>query len=49
MMLYDFVYCDGAAELHRIIETINREGYQLISVSQHENTYTVFFQRAADG
>ena len=43
--LYDFALCDGIAELQQAIEEINENGYRLVSVSQHEHTYTVFFRR----
>ena len=46
--LYDFALCDGTAELQRVIEDINENGYQLVSVSQYEHTYTVFFRRYVD-
>ncbi len=49
MKIYDFVHCDGDAALRDVIATINSSGYTLVSVTQHEHTYTVFFQRAADG
>ena len=47
--LYDFEVCDGEAELRQIIEHINTHDYTLISVTQHEHTYTVFFRRPACG
>lgn len=43
--LYDYVRCDGDAELQKAIAEINANGYSLISVSQYEHTYTVFFRR----
>ena len=49
MKLYDFVHCDGDADLKDVIAIINRSGYTLVSVTQQEHTYTVFFQRSADG
>jgi hypothetical protein len=49
MKIYDFVHCDGDAALQDVIGTINQNGYELISVTQQEHTYTVFFRRPADG
>lgn len=47
--VYDYEMCDGEGELRQIIEHINTHGYTLISVTQHEHTYTVFFRRPACG
>ena len=47
-LLYDFALCDGIAELQRVIGEINEHGYRLVSVSQYEHTYTVFFRRYVD-
>ena len=43
--LYDFVRCVGDDELEQLIQTINENGYDLVSVTQKEDTYTVFFRR----
>ena len=49
MKIYDFIHCVGADALRNTICTINRSGYELVSVTQHEHTYTVFFRRPVDG
>lgn len=48
--IYDFQVCEGragAAADEGIY--INRHGYDLISVTQYQETYTVFFRRRACG
>ena len=45
--LYDFVRCVGDDELEQLIQTINENGYDLVSVTQKGDTYTVFFRRYA--
>ena len=47
--LYDFHYCACDHELVQTMEYINGHGHQLISVTQHEDVYTVFFRRFTDG
>ena len=47
--VYDFQLCTGRAELVRTMDYINRHGYDLISVTQYQETYTVFFRRRACG
>lgn len=46
---YDFERCDGNEALKTVISIINHSGYELVSVTQHEHIYTVFFRRPADG
>ena len=43
--VYDYVRADGDQELQRVLSRINALGYTLVSVSQYEHTYTVFFRR----
>jgi hypothetical protein len=45
--LYDFVRCVGDDELEQLIQTINENGYDLVSVTQKNDIYTVFFRRYA--
>ena len=46
----DFERCENIDDLRRVMETINRNQYQLISVTQDEwNVYTVFFRRCLVG
>jgi hypothetical protein len=45
--LYDFVRCVGDDELEQLIQTINENGYDLVSVAQKNDIYTVFFRRYA--
>lgn len=45
--LYDFELCVGLVELKQTISEINCNGYTMVGVTQHENTYTVFFRRPA--
>lgn len=48
--VYDFELCAGLEELKQTISTINRRGYDLISVTQDiAGVYTVFFKRRACG
>lgn len=47
--IYDFQVCEGKEELMRTINYINRHGYGLISVTQYQDVYTVFFRRRACG
>ena len=49
MKIYDFSICDGVDALKTVISIINAAGYELVSVTQHEHTYTVFFRRPDDG
>lgn len=45
--LYDFVRCVGDDELEQLIQIINENAYDLVSVTQKDDTYTVFFRRYA--
>jgi hypothetical protein len=45
--LYGFVRCVGNDELEQLIQTINENAYDLVSVTQKDDTYTVFFRRYA--
>lgn len=48
--VYDYEVCDGSHELNRVMENINRHGYDLVSVTQDlTGVYTVFFRRRACG
>lgn len=47
--LCDYARCDGEKELQKIIDRINTQGYTLVSVTQYEHTYTVFFRRPVYG
>lgn len=47
--VYDFQICPNQRALRTAIDYINRHGYDLVSVSQREQTYTVFFRRRACG
>ena len=44
-VLYDYTVCEGQAELEAALLKINEEGFVLVSVTQREDTYTVFFRR----
>ena len=48
-MMYDYEICCGLDALKRMIEVINRVGYQLIAVTQFKDQYTVFFGVPANG
>lgn len=48
-MLYDFELCEGLVELREVMCSINRSGYELVSVTQCSDLYTVFFRRPANG
>ena len=46
----DFERCENIDDLRRVMETINRNQYQLISVTQDNwDIYTVFFRRCLVG
>lgn len=46
----DYVRCDDLQQLCSVMENINRNQYQLISVTQDsENVFTVFFRRCVVG
>lgn len=47
--IYDFEFCVGLDELKQTIRTINDNGYNLVCVTQCEDTYTVFFRRFTGG
>lgn len=48
--VYDYEICDGRRELEKVMNTINRHGYDLVSVTQDlTGVYTVFFRRRACG
>lgn len=48
--IHDFERCDDIRQLHQVMEEINRNQYQLISVTQDSlDTFTVFFRRCAVG
>lgn len=43
--LVDFQLCVGTEELSEILYEINRQGYGFLCATQHEDVYTVFFQK----
>ena len=48
--VYDFEFCADQEDLHRVMNHINRYGYDLVSVTQDPSgIYTVFFRRLACG
>lgn len=48
--VYDFELCEDLEELKKVIATINRNHFELISVTQDPaGVYTVFFKRRACG
>ena len=47
--LYDYDRCTGETGLQAVLIKINNLGYDLISVTQYKNTYTVFFRRSVNG
>lgn len=48
--VYDYEICEGRRELNQVMDTINRHGYDLVSVTQDlTGVYTVFFRRRACG
>ena len=50
LWICDFERCENIDDLHRVMETINRNQYQLISVTQDSrDIYTVFFRRCLVG
>lgn len=49
LFLHDYKRCVGEIALQEVIHIINTSGYTLVSVTQYEHTYTVFFRRPVDG
>lgn len=48
--VYDYEVYDGRRELEKVMDIINRHGYDLVSVTQDlTGVYTVFFRRRACG
>ncbi len=47
--LYDYQRCNGETALQEVFRIINTSGYILVSVTQYEHTYTVFFRRPVNG
>lgn len=46
--IHDYELCSSIDQLRMVMETINRNQYQLISVTQDSSDmYTVFFRRCA--
>lgn len=42
----DFELCEDVQQLRRVLATVNRRGYQVVSVTQAgDGVYTVFFRR----
>lgn len=48
-VLYDYEFCSTRSDLQRVMESINQNGYELVSVTQDINCYTVFFRRPVRG
>ena len=46
---YDFQICSGREELVATVASINTNGYNIVSVTQHEDTFVLFFRRFGDG
>jgi len=48
--VYDYERCDSIAELEKVIDDINRHGYDIVGLTQDiEGVYTVLFRRRACG
>ena len=47
--IYDFQVCEGRPELLRTMDYINRHGYDLISVTQYQETDAGCVRRRACG
>lgn len=48
--IIDFELCETCDELRRVLDSINRNRYQVISITQDgSGTYTVFFRRCVLG
>lgn len=45
----DFEFCRSLDELRGLLRRIDTNGYALVSVTQTEDVYTVFFRRPAHG
>ena len=44
---YDFEICYGPEELKLALSALNRNGYEMVAVTQTMDKYTVFFRRTA--
>ena len=47
--VYDFEFCGTVAELKETVNYINEQRFILVSVTQSDDTYTVFFRRMLNG
>lgn len=45
--IYDFAYCVGIDELKKVIHLINESRWKIISMTQHQEEYTILFRRPA--
>ena len=45
--IYDFAYCVGLDELKRTIHLINESRWEIISMTQNQEEYTILFRRPA--
>ena len=46
-VLYDFAYCVGHDELKKTIYLINESRWEIISMTQNQEEYTILFRRPA--
>lgn len=46
-VLYDFAYCVGLDELKNAIHQINESRWEIISMTQNQEEYTILFRRPA--
>ena len=48
--IIDFELCETSDDLRRVLDSINRMRYQVVSVTQDgSGVYTIFFRRCVDG
>ena len=47
LYVYDIEICIGVEELKRVIHVINAAQWEIVSVTQNKEIYTVFFRRPA--
>ena len=47
--VYDFECCCSVSELKETVKYINEQRFVLISVTQYDHVYTVFFRRMLNG
>jgi hypothetical protein len=45
----DYTFCFTREDLKRTIDFINRSGYDIVTITEGDDGYTVFFRRSVYG